>query len=294
MRLLTKFSLLLIVVLGAGLSIAAYFCHEFLQSNAREQVIQQARIMMETTLSVRSYTTKQLKPLLATHQRLVAEFLPQSVPAYSANEMFKYLRANYPAYTYKEASLNPTNLRSRAVDWENDIINTFRNFPEKQEVIGERDTPEGRSLFLARPIRVVATCLECHSTPQKAPAAMIKSYGRNNGFGWKENEVIAAQVVSVPMALPVAIADKAFRNLVVFLAVVGVLVLVILNIGLSLIVIRPVKLLSGMADEISKGNLNVPELPISGNDEVATLGRSFNRMYVSLAKAMGLLEKEGQ
>ncbi|MBI4903792.1 MAG: DUF3365 domain-containing protein [Acidobacteria bacterium] len=292
MRLLIKFSLLLILVLGAGLSVAAYLSHQFLQRNAREQVIQQARIMMETTLSIRDYTSKQLKPLLITHQMHVAQFLPQSVPAYSASEMFKYLRAAYPAYTYKEASLNPTNLRARAVDWENDIINAFRNFPDKKEVIGERDTPEGRALYLARPIKVSPACLECHSVPQKAPIAMIRTYGRNNGFGWKEGEVIAAQIVSVPMAVPVEIADKAFRNLVLFLAVVGVAVLVIVNIGLSLIVIRPVTQMSQMADEISKGNLNVAELPVSGGDEISTLGKSFNRMYVSLAKAIRLLENE--
>lgn len=293
MRLLTKFSLLLILVLGAGLSVAAWFSHQFLQMNAREQVIQQARIMMETTLSIRDYTSKQLKPLLITHQMHTMQFLPQSVPAYSAAEMFKYLRSAYPSYTYKEASLNPTNLRARAVDWENDIINTFRNFPDKKEVIGERDTPEGRTLYLARPIKVNPPCLECHSVPQKAPAAMIRAYGRNNGFGWKEGEVIAAQVVSVPMAVPIGIADKAFRNLSIFLGIVGVAVLVILNIGISLLVVRPVRKMSQMADEISKGNLNVPEVPVSGSDEISTLGKSFNRMYVSLAKAIRMLETEG-
>jgi protein-histidine pros-kinase len=47
-----------------------------------------------------------------------------------------------------------------------------------------------------------------------------------------------------------------------------------------------------MAEEISKGNLDVPELPVKGSDEISQLARSFNRMYVSLVKALRILEGE--
>ena len=39
---------------------------------------------------------------------------------------------------------------------------------------------------------------------------MVKLYGPANGFGWKLNEVVGAQVVSVPMALPAQNAQRAF------------------------------------------------------------------------------------
>ena len=88
------------------------------------------------------------------HQR---SFLPQTVPAFAATENFAYLQTSYPDYAYKEAALNPTNLRDRAVDWEADIINTFRNHSGgTAEVVGERDTPTGnRSIWRGRftPIR---------------------------------------------------------------------------------------------------------------------------------------------
>ncbi len=48
----------------------------------------------------------------------------------------------------------------------------------------------------------------------------------------------------------------------------------------------------GTADEISKRNLNVPELPVKGSDEISQLARSFNRMYVSLVKAIQMLESQ--
>ena len=68
-----------------------------------------------------------------------------------------------------EATLNPTNLRDRATDWEGDMMQQFRNDPQTREIIGERDTPMGRSLYLARPITAEAKCLVCHSVPAAAP-----------------------------------------------------------------------------------------------------------------------------
>ena len=76
------------------------------------------------------------------------------MPAYAATEQFNDLRKKYPDYSYKEATLNPTNPRDRATDWEADIVNQFRNGQGKGELIGERDTPTGRSLYLARPIQI--------------------------------------------------------------------------------------------------------------------------------------------
>jgi hypothetical protein len=86
---------------------------------------------------------------------------------------------------YKEATLNPTNLRDRAVDWESDVIQIFRTHTEQKEFSGERDTPSGRALFLAKPIVAGGPCLECHNTWRQAPVALVRIYGKNNGFDWK-------------------------------------------------------------------------------------------------------------
>lgn len=290
MKLLAKFNLILGLVLGAGLGIAAAISHYFLQDDAREEVLRQARLMMVAMQSARDYTTKQVKPLLVTQQEHQRSFLPQTVPAFAATEDFNYLRASYPDYSYKEATLNPTNLRDRAVDWEADVINTFRNgHAGAKELVGERDTPTGRSLYLARPIQADPPCLECHSTPRVAPAAMIRRYGSNNGFGWQPNEIVGAQIVSVPMAVPVKMADKAFQTLVGYLAAVFLVSLILLDLVLLVTVVRPLRNLSVMADQISVGQMDMPELPVKGKDEIAVLAGSFNRMRRSLDRALKML-----
>ncbi|HTS01674.1 MAG TPA: DUF3365 domain-containing protein [Thermoanaerobaculia bacterium] len=291
MSLFVKFNLILILVFAIALVPAAYLSDQLLQGNARTQIIQHARIMMETALATRGYTNKQIKPLLAP--RLAEEFLPQSVPAYSATEIFNNLRESNPEYTYKEATLNPTNPRDRTVDWEADVVNAFRANAKLTEVIGEREGPLGRSLYLARPIKITDQgCLSCHTTPEMAPASVVKAYGTNNGYGWKLNETVGSQIVTVPMAVPIAMATKAFHTLMGTLVGVFGFILLFLNILLWFVVIRPIKRLSSMADAVSTGNLDVPAVPVKGRDEVSILAGSFNRMRISLVKALKMLEDE--
>ena len=290
MKLLAKFNLILGLVLGAGLAIAAAISHNFLENNAREEVKRQARLMMEAMMSARNYTTHQVAPLLQNEQEHLRSFLPQTVPAFAATENFNYLRAHYPDYAYKEATLNPTNLRDRAVDWEADIINSFRNHPGGPALLeGQRSTPTGESIYLARPIVAAPPCLECHSVPRAAPAAMIRRYGSNNGFGWQPNEIVGAQIVSVPMAVPVRIANQAFQTLVIYLAAIFLASLILLDLVLLFAVVRPLRSLSTLADQISMGQMDMPELPIRGKDEIAVLAGSFNRMRASLERAMKML-----
>jgi protein-histidine pros-kinase len=238
---------------------------------------------------VRGYTINQVRPHL--DMQLMRAFLPQSVPAYAAAETMGELRKTYPDYFYKEATLNPTNPRNRAADWEADLVQEFRNRPTVKELGGERDTPTGRALYIARPIQIGnPACLGCHSTPEAAPATMVKLYGPANGFGWKLNEVVGAQVVSVPMALPLHNAQRTFYTFMVSLIAVFALVFIVLNLMLNWMIVRPVARLSHVAGQVSTGNFEIPEFPERGQDEIALLGRAFNRMRRSLQKAMQMIE----
>jgi protein-histidine pros-kinase len=119
---------------------------------------------------------------------------------------------------------------------------------------------------------------------------MIRHYGSNNGFGWRANEIVGAQIVSVPMAVPVQMANRAFQSLVVDLAIVFLATLILLDVVLLFTVVRPLRRLSAMADQISVGQMDMPELPVKGKDEIAVLADSFNRMRRSLERALKMLE----
>ena len=187
--------------------------------------------------------------------------------------------------------LNPTNPRDRAVAWEEDIVAAFKKNADMKEFIGERETPTGAALYIARPITITnPACLACHSTPDAAPKTLTDKYGPANGFGWTLNEPLGAQVVSVPLTLPLRQADHAL--LVVMGVLTGVFLLIgaALNLMLYRLVIRPVSALSGIADRVSLGEFEAPEFKVQSNDEIGVLSESFNRMRTSLAHAMKMLD----
>jgi protein-histidine pros-kinase len=289
MGLRLKFNLVLLAVFFIGLGVTGYVSYELLHKNAREEVLRNAGVMLEASLSMRAYTIGKVRPLLPYD---ADKFLPESVPAFAATEIMSLLRKKYPDYAYKEAALNPTNPRNRAVDWESDIVNTFRSEGARTDISGIRSTPTGRSLYLARPLQIKdQACLACHTTADVAPPAMVKLYGPNNGYGWKLNEIIGAQIVSVPMELPIRNANRAFVTFMSSLALVFAVLFVILNVMLTLLIVEPITQLSHAADQISKGRLDAADVPDSGRDEVSQLGQAFNRMRRSLEKAINLIDK---
>ncbi|WP_374663178.1 DUF3365 domain-containing protein [Ramlibacter sp.] len=288
MGLRLKFNLVLIVVFLAGFAAAGWVSRQLLQENARDEVVRDARLMMEAALSVRAYTVDQIRPHLIKQMDEV--FLPQTVPAFAATEAISTLRKKYAEYNYKEAVLNPTNPRNRTADWEADIVQQFRQYPDRGEIVAERQTSTGRNLFIAKPIQISnPACLQCHSTPAAAPPSMLKVYGEANGFGWKHNEIVGAQVVTVPMDVPLRKAERAFTTFMISLAAVFFSVFVVLNIMLSWLIVRPIRRMSEAADKISTGDFGVPEFAEKGRDEVSVLGSSFNRMRRSLEKAMQMI-----
>ena len=291
MKLLAKFNLMLVILFGTGLFLVSLLSKRFLEENARNEVKQQARLMISSARSTRDYTEEELDPLLEKSPEGAHRFLPQLIPFYAATVTFNHLRKDYPAYTYKEAALNPTNLRDRADQWEAEIINYFRDHPDSRPLFGERQTATGSSIYLAQPIVSTQGCLECHGSPSAAPPTEISTYGSANGFGWKLNETVGAQIVSVPTEVPLAIARQAFRTLLLYLAATFLITMAVIDVGLYYIVILPLRKLSTTADLVSKGDLNQPEFVIKSKDEIAQVAGSFNRMYVSLIKAMQMLDE---
>jgi HAMP domain-containing protein len=267
--------------------IAGYVCRAILESNARHEVLAEAALMLDSATAVRAYTANEILPLL--DERTKQEFPPQSIPFYAATQNFLHLRERHPQFTYKEATLNPTNPRDRAADWEADIIQRFRNDEHAQEMIGERDTPMGKSLYLARPIRTEAECLACHSTPSAAPRSLLARYGGDNGFGWQPNEIVGAQVVSVPFASATANANRAFRAFIISLVAVFGAVFLVVNAVLYQLVVRPVRRIASVADQVSLGDMSADDFPRRGSTEILSLTRSFDRMRKSLEKALRLL-----
>ena len=290
LSLATKFNLVFIIIFSFGFISASAMTNILLKNNAREESLHIARLLLHSATATRAYTTSQILPLL--ENRLNDEFLPQAVPSYAATEQLNQLLTLYPDFTYKEATLNPTNPRDRASDWEADLINTLRAKPALTELVGERVSVYGSTLYIARPLQIKnAACLRCHSTPDAAPASMRNTYGMSNGFGWKHMEIIGAQVVSVPMDISLQRADKILHTYMLSMFGIFVFLFVALNIMVHFFVTSRIKLMSKLSDKVSLGEFDGEKLNTKGSDELSTLAQSFSRMQTSLVSAIKLLEE---
>lgn len=291
MTLGVRFNLILVGAFAIGFVAVAVVVRGQLNEYAREASIETAGLMMESALSVRTYTSEQIQPLLI--KDLGKVFHPQTVPAYAATEMFDALRKNNGAITYKEATLNPSNPRDRATDWETDIVNSFRNDDKLPQLVGDRVSATGPSLYIARPIKVTSTaCLQCHGEPKSLPQTVKDKYGDQQGVGWQMNEVVGAQIASVPTMVVQDRANRQFSTFLGLLLLVFAGLILALNILLNRVVIAPIKRIAAAADSVSSGDLSESEIQASGADEISTLAASFNRMTRSLRKAMEMIEHE--
>jgi HAMP domain-containing protein len=285
-----KFTVLLLVVFLGGIVISGVALSSILSYTTQNEVTSKALMLIETMNSVRDYTDTQVKPELQA--RLKTEFLPESIPAYSAREVFEKLRENriYGDFFYKEATVNPTNLRDKADSFEAEIVGRFQssNLPE---VRGFRQTPSGNLFYIARPISITKpSCLECHSTASAAPASMIERYGTANGFGWKLNDIVGAQIISVPANQVLQNSRQAFVLIMGTVAAIFAAAIFVVNLWLKQYVAKPLRQMAQAAEAVSTGNLDA-DFEWKSNDEVGSLAEAFRRMRTSLVMAMKRLEQ---
>lgn len=302
LKLGAKFNLVLLLIFIFGVGLSGVALSQILQRNAQNEVTAKALVLLETMNSVRNYTTKEVNPELAARLETESQFLRQTVPAYSARQVFENLRASskeYNNFFYKEATLNPTNPRDKADEFETEIVEKFRNKIIVGETRGFRSSPGGQLFYVARPLSVSnESCLRCHSTPERAPKSQLLTYGsdsgkdgKENGFGWQLNEIVAAQIISVPASEVFAQARDVSLLIISIVALLLGIAILLVNWLLRRTVIKPLRQISQTAKDVSTGNLEA-EFQHDSQDEIGLLATAFNRMKVSLKMAMDLLNRE--
>lgn len=293
MKIRAKIDLAVLAAFVVGLGLAGGVAYTLLKRNAIAESVQNGTIIMETASAVRHYTEANIDPLLK--EQLKVQFLPESIPFFAAKVNLQTVAKNLNNYNYREPTLNPINVNDQANDWETGLIDAFRNDPALAQSVTVRNTPAGDFLVLARPLKVgSADCLSCHDTPAKAPATMVALYGSDHGFGWKVGDIVGAQVVSIPLQVPLGRAYAALLWFMVALAVIFLVVIIIVDLLLRAIVVKPVEEISDMASKVSLGQMDAPELVRDSKDEIGSLAASFNRMRRSLQNAMKMLEGQAE
>ena len=289
----TKFNLLVILMFIIGIILSGSVFWGTLEHRAEAEISSKALIVMETLNGVRNYTQDRVRPLLSERIETESKFTPETVPNFAAREVFEYFRKNpdYARYLYKDAAPNPTNLRDRADEFETQLVQKFRSTDSSQQS-GWREFYEGEVFYVARPLSLEKqSCLECHSTPSKAPQSLLATYGTENGFGWELNQIVASQIIYVPADEVLKSVRRSFVSTLGILAATFILIIFALNFLLKRFVIRRIQKIARTAQAISHGDMKA-DFQEDSKDEIGVLVMAFNRMKYSVEVAMKLLDKK--
>lgn len=291
MKIATKVNLILIIVFMSGILISGIALSTVLQTKAQNEVSSKALILMQIANSVRTYTNDRVQPLLLPQLETQDQFIPESIPSFATREVFEILRKNkqYGNFFYKDATLNPTNLRDKTDQFEADIVERFRQNPSLKELSDFRIISGTKFFYSARPFAIQdQSCLRCHNTPELAPKSQIRTYGKDNGFGWKLNKILGAQMIYVPAE---EIFTSANQSLIRVLGVVGIIftaIIIIINQLLKKTVLQRIKTIANVAEKVSVGDVNA-NFAKQSKDEIGDLAEAFNRMKYSLEIALKML-----
>jgi len=288
LNLSSKFSVLLAVMFLVGIALTSAALNQALNSIAQREISTRGLLLLQNMNSVRSYTSNHIRPLLQEDLETSPTFISETVPAFSAREVFEIARDNplYEAYIYKEATLNPTNPVDQADEFETELVGQFRSDPELKEITGFRDIDGEEKFYVARPLAIGSeSCLECHGHVEDAPASLLSTYPDGGGFGWELDEIVAAQVIYVPAG---NVVDEARLFLTTTLAIVAlafIIVIIFMNSFLKRLVVRPVEHMAALAEVISADKLTLEAVETPGllkatkrSDELGRLADTFRQM----------------
>lgn len=279
--------IVLVVSFAIALLLGVGGLYKILHDRAIQRTALEAGRFLSTATAIRAYTDSHIGPALL---RLAPnQFHEETVPAFAAQSIYRRVQQSYPGYTYSEPALNPTNPNDRPTPFEVELLKRFRANPDLKELQGVRDGIGGAVYYLARPIKAGADCLACHDTPQRAPAAMVAKYGPSNGFGWKLNETVAMQSLTIPAAAELKDTGEIAMILGGGLLLMFVAIYFALTLSIDSLVVRPLRALATAAEAASTASRSDATLAVSGAQEIRTIAAAIERLRISLAKSLARL-----
>ncbi len=293
MSLCKKFLMLvgLFALLIAGVGLARTWLG--VHAQARVLAAAQADLALQFDLAIRQYVGETLRPRLAGRFD-DDEFIPELMSrSFIARGIFEKVRKEFPDYLLKFSSDHPRNPANAAGPEEQQILAYFRAHPEAKVWTGRAEIGGRAYVVHCLPRRVEASCLRCHGRAQDAPASLLARYGAEAGFGWPVGQVVAVDMVGIPVgAIDAIAASEVAKSLWLMvptgLALAGAFVFAyrwLIGSRLSAIAAH----LQSAVTRTDEGAL----VPIAecGHDEIGTVARSYNALAARLRQLHDSLEQ---
>jgi len=284
-----------IYLIGAILVVLLVNSH--MRGQALTEAESKAMLVLDRNLATHAFYTHQLKPRIFEWSepfRTPEYFEPTWMSAtYAVREIDRYFKTlSHNDYYYRECAINALSPQNEADSTENAFIRALNDDPAlmKQSMIRVMD---GKQYFQTRRRgeMMEETCLRRHSTPDKAPADLVRIYGPTRSFNRQEGEAITAISIRIPLSAAYAEADR----FSVWLSGLLICMLLGIYVGQHQInrfwLLRSLEMLRTKVTEIAGNPRLLGEtLPMPRGQELQYLGAAFNTLSKALKESLDQLE----
>ena len=291
-----KLTTLMVAVFMVGIIFTGVVYYNILHRNAENEINTQANLLISTVDAIRKYNADRVTPLLKeqSEEKMLIEALP-SVAAAKVFDIFtNAIQDKYGEYSYRNAMINPTNIKDKADENEIKIIEKL----SQQYKPGGKNIAEGyrtmngennRYFYTARPIIIQqkqTSCLSCHTSLEKSPKSLQALYKQgvytgNNGFGWELDKVIGTKIIYVPADKVDKIAKQNFLIILgTFMAIFAISISLV-NLWLKQHIVRPLNQITQVAEAVSLGDMDA-NFENEYKDEIGRLADAFRRVKTTL------------
>lgn len=277
-------SIVLIIFPVIGVIFAWVGIHN--ENQAMDQVVDQARILARQVILTRQWVSDcggvmvlqdsrgakdtfyfyddQLDTSTGIYKRFTPSMVTKKLSEYSVRQ---------DLYRFRLCSMIPLNPDNRPDQYEKDALNKFMKEGLKEIIRVDQNDGKPYLQYMV-PLYQQSSCLQCHKHQ-----------------GDTQNDIGGGLSVILPVARIVSEINKDRVKLVV--SGTGLILLTIFTLFVLMrhVVIKPLKSLGVMTDEITRGNLDA-RVKIDTGDEFENLGEAFNTMAQRISESHDSLEEK--
>ncbi|MDT8419021.1 MAG: DUF3365 domain-containing protein [Desulfuromonadales bacterium] len=283
-----RIMVILAAVYAISLVVAVTGGYFVLKQETTREAIEKTELFAAVMSANQLYMAQNIRPEIL--DRLPDLYFPEAtVGIQMLVETAELIQQKYPEYIFRVVSPNPLNQGNLSDEFENRVIHDFSNRRyENWEGFIEKN---GRSFYAtAIPIEARSGCIWCHSTPDAAHPEMVEEYGTESGYGYEIGDVVGARFIYVPTEKAMEQTRKKLGVSVLVLSGLFLIAFLLLDAFIVRSIVQPIEEITAIATDISKGNMD-KEFKVRSNDEIKALADAFNRMKVSLTKAINIIKK---
>lgn len=276
MRITTKLTLIIAVLLIALFLLLSWNSYHHAQSLIQQQAIDKARIISRQIIETRDY--------LSRSEQGESERNGALIPQVAATRIAARITEGSPYYV-RQISLRNRNPENKPDRFEADELAKMAASPKPVETHQIAGSSDNEALRYLLPMVAEASCLTCHGSFESAPRFVRERFPRGHpSYNYRVGEVIGAISVSIPVRELYRTVQSNLFQVLLMESVILLLLVVFTGWIIHRAILRPVSTVAKGIEQVTGSGIYTERIKQSSNDEIGHLVSSFNELMAELER----------